>query len=208
MKQFSTLPLRISALFIFILPCAALSGQSYDNSNARAQLANLTQDVRLLSQKLGQLEVRMGQLERENRELKEQLVSQKKLEKRLARYDDTLKSSLNEIRQAFRSADEAQKKAIISAVSKQISELAEQTQKTIDALADYVGHQGSAIPQIQFSDDFPKTGIRYEVKPGDTIAKIASDHDVPVKDIINANQLANPDRIKVGQNLFIPMNQN
>lgn len=194
--------------FLLLLAVAALpsalhaQGATTDN---RLQIANLTQDVRIMAQRLGQLEVRLEQLERENAELKKQLVDKKELDRRINQLNTTLQASLNRMRQELDAASESQRAAIITAVSKQINDLAEQTQKTIDALADYVGHQGSAIPAIQFSDDYPKTGIRYEVKPGDSLARIAAQHNVPVRDIINANRLTNPDRIQVGQNLFIPM---
>lgn len=173
--------------------------------DARVQLANLTQDVRILTQRLGQMEVRLEQLERENSELKKQAVNKQELDRRIGQLNTSLQTSLNRMRLELESAAEQERTAIIAAVSRQIGELADQTQKTIDALADYVGHEGSGIPAIQFSDDYPKTGIRYEVKPGDSLAKIASQHNVPVRDIINANQLTNPDRIQVGQNLFIPI---
>lgn len=44
----------------------------------------------------------------------------------------------------------------------------------------------------------------YKVKPGDTLSKIAADFGVSVQDIINANTLADPNRLSIGQELKIP----
>lgn len=181
-----------------------LKAQNFSSTDPRVQIANLTQDVRLLTQKVGQLQVRVEQLEKENAALRKQAIDQKDLESRLTQVNTNLQTNLNNLRRDFSSADEAQKEAIIKAVSNQISDLADQTQKTIDALADYVGHQGTSIPAVEFSNDFPNTGFRYEVMPGDSLVKIAQKHGVNIRDIINANRLVDPDKIQVGQNLFIP----
>ncbi len=47
-------------------------------------------------------------------------------------------------------------------------------------------------------------GVEHTVRPGDSIAKIASQYGTTVEAIVTANNLANPDRISVGQKLFIP----
>ncbi len=47
----------------------------------------------------------------------------------------------------------------------------------------------------------------YEVKPGDTLAAIASRHNTSVAEIVRANSLSNPDQLKISQRLIIPVNQ-
>jgi len=44
----------------------------------------------------------------------------------------------------------------------------------------------------------------YVVQTGDTLFTIAQQFDITVQDIVNANTLANPDRLDVGQTLIIP----
>jgi LysM repeat protein len=44
----------------------------------------------------------------------------------------------------------------------------------------------------------------YIVKPGDTLSKIAAQLNVEMQDIINANNLTNPNRLSIGQELIIP----
>lgn len=46
--------------------------------------------------------------------------------------------------------------------------------------------------------------VDYTVKRGDTLGKIARDHDVSVADLVDANSLPNPDLIRIGQVLVIP----
>lgn len=47
-------------------------------------------------------------------------------------------------------------------------------------------------------------GVEHTVRAGDSIARIASQYGTTVEAIVTANNLANPDRISVGQKLFIP----
>lgn len=48
------------------------------------------------------------------------------------------------------------------------------------------------------------TGYEHEVKPGQTLSEIAAVYGVRAQAIIEANQLTNPNAIRVGQKLFIP----
>jgi len=54
------------------------------------------------------------------------------------------------------------------------------------------------------ADNFPKHGIMYTVQKGDTVALIAKKTGAKPQDIINANQLADPSKIFVGQVIAVP----
>ena len=58
--------------------------------------------------------------------------------------------------------------------------------------------------QSTFKDDFPKEGINYTVQAGDTLGEIARKNNAKLQDIVNANKIADPTKIQVGQTLFIP----
>ncbi|MCL5934985.1 MAG: L,D-transpeptidase family protein [Bacillota bacterium] len=45
----------------------------------------------------------------------------------------------------------------------------------------------------------------YVVQPGDTLWKIAREHNISLDALLAANPLANPDRLEVGQKINIPM---
>lgn len=47
-------------------------------------------------------------------------------------------------------------------------------------------------------------GYEHTVGPGETLSAIAQVYDVTTKTIIEANEIVNPDRLRVGQVLFIP----
>lgn len=59
-------------------------------------------------------------------------------------------------------------------------------------------------PAGTFSTDFPKQGTAYTVQKGDTVDLIARKTGAKFQDIVNANKLAEPSHIFVGQKLFIP----
>jgi LysM repeat protein len=46
--------------------------------------------------------------------------------------------------------------------------------------------------------------MAYEVRPGDTLTAIAADHGVSVQAILDANDITDPDMIRVGQQIVIP----
>ena len=83
-----------------------------------------------------------------------------------------------------------------------MEKLGKQTNTAIDSLA-----KGMATrPTVQtiFTEDFPKEGVSYTVQKGDSLALIAKKTGAKAQDIVNANKIADPSHIQVGQTLFIP----
>ncbi len=194
--------------FIFILCQTFAWSQNYPASqDYRIQIANLTQDVRRLSQQVGQLQLRLEQLERENQTLRTSQISNQSLDAQLDALNLKVTSNINALKKEFAEADELQKQAIIREVSKQMTVLAEQTKKALDALGKVVGFEASTTPNIQFDNSFPKNGIAYTVKPGDTLSGIARKHNSTVRDIQNANKIADPQELKAGETIFVPQKQ-
>ncbi len=50
----------------------------------------------------------------------------------------------------------------------------------------------------------PAGAHTYEVRPGDTLSEIARDHSVTVSELMSANGITNPNRVRSGQRLTIP----
>ncbi len=48
--------------------------------------------------------------------------------------------------------------------------------------------------------------VSYEVKPGDTLAAIASRYGISVAELVRANNLTNPNQLQISQKLIIPAN--
>jgi len=85
---------------------------------------------------------------------------------------------------------------------------------TLPAVAGACGESASApetLPPIVTTTTTtttiaPSTTIPelYEIQPGDTLRKIADEFGVSMEDIINLNQITNPDKIEAGQRIKIP----
>jgi len=155
--------------------------------------------VLALQQDVAQLQRQVGRLELEIESLKTQYEGLVKKVKTMAHPTHTsitaesIKEQMDSLRQELKTQAEQDKKDLLQQLSKKIdqwaapsSSKAEPTQKTT------------------FENDYPKEGIVYTVKPGDTLSKIAQENGSTVRDIQNANQIANPKNIQVGQSLFIP----
>jgi murein DD-endopeptidase MepM/ murein hydrolase activator NlpD len=59
-------------------------------------------------------------------------------------------------------------------------------------------------PPARADEDVPElVGVWYTVERGDTLGGIARAHDVPLEDLAEINGLVDPDRLEVGQVLFL-----
>jgi LysM repeat protein len=148
-------------------------------------VASLREDVRLLSQRVNELSLRVEQLERANSDLQAR-VGQNYVT--LAQLNDAIKDDRHETLQL---------------VSAQIEKLANETQAAINALAKNAATR-PPVSAPTFTDDYSKEGVSYTVQRGDTLSSIAHKTNARTQDIINANKIADPTRLQVGQTLFIP----
>lgn len=199
-----------SSLLVFLCLgalCALAAPLSAQSDNLRVNVANLTQDVRQLTQAVKTMRLEIEALHRENARLREQVAaasSNRDTQTQIA----ALASDLERLRREYRSADEAQKKQIISEISRQMDAFAEETQAALGAIAEAAGSQPQIETPVSFSSDYPQTGITYTVRSGDTLSKIARDHGSTIKHIQNANKIVNPSRdLRVGETIFIPIAQ-
>lgn len=160
--------------------------------------ANLREDVRGLTQRVGDLMLRLEQLERENAELRQRASAADKSYLTLTE----LNNAINDLNLNLRNAIGTAKTETLQHVAVQIEKLAKQTNAALDSLA----KAQAARPSVQttFGDDYPKDGTRYTVEKGDTIASIAKKTGARTQDIINANKIPDPSHIMVGETLIIP----
>lgn len=166
--------------------------------NAQVELANLREDVRGLVQRVGELALRVEQVERENAELRQRAGA---ADKSLATVSQ-LNEAVADLNRTIRSSAAATKAETLQQVSAQLEKLGRQTNAALEAIAK--SQATRPVVQTSFSEDFPKEGISYTVQKGDTLAVIAKKTGARQQDIVNANKLADPSRIVVGQTLFIP----
>ena len=185
-----------AVLFVagFALLPGAVSAQS-----AAVELANLREDVKLFNQRAGDLalkvemlEKKVGDLERENAALKSSTsyatVAQ-------------LNQSVADLRQAIAAGDTA----TAERAAAQIKKLGDATNDALAAVGK-VQAKPVSTPAVTpvFSENFPAEGLTYTVQKGDTLSTIARNAGAKVQDIINANKISDPTKVKVGDTLFIP----
>lgn len=199
-KPLLTLLFLLSGTFILTQPVSA-------QSDVRVAVANLNQDVTLIAQQLKTLRLEIEGIQRENVQLRAQVAaatSNRSTENQIS----NLSSAIEALRREYRQADEVQKQQIISEVTRQIDALAKETQGALNTVAKAVESQPNVVTPVHFSEDYPKTGKPYVVRSGDTLSGIARAHGSTVKNIQNANKIANPAKdLQVGQTIFIPIAQ-
>jgi LysM repeat protein len=161
-------------------------------------LANMREDIRGLSQRVSELSLRIEQLERANNELRDRAGSSERAFVTLNQLND----ALADLNRNLKSAIAASRAETLEQVATQIEKLGKQTNAAIDSLAK--GMATRPAVQTTFADDYAKEGVSYTVQKGDTLAVIAKKTGAKQQDIINANKIADPSKIQVGQTLFIP----
>lgn len=167
--------------------------------SAGVELANLREDVRLLVQRVGDLQLRVEQLERENQDVRARVSQQNHVT--VAQ----LNEAIADLNRAIKSQGVATKNETLQQVSAQMEKMVQQTNSAIETLAKNINASRSPIAApASFSNDFPKEGIEYTVQKGDSLAAIAKKTGASTRDIINANRLSDPSKIQAGQTLFIP----
>jgi LysM repeat protein len=193
--------MKAAAFALFAIAILAPS-LSFAQSPEARRIADLEQDVLQLKTQMGQMNLAMEALQRENAALRTRLDAGNN---RATLVTTTqLDTQLANLRAELIRAQDAQKTEIVDEVSRQIERLAQQTQAALQAQAAQAAQAPAAAPAVQFSDNYPKTGISYTVQRGDTLSEIARRNNSTVEDIRNANQIVDPRRLTPGQVLFIP----
>lgn len=168
------------------------------------ELANLREDVRLLTQRVGELQLRVEQLETENRDLRNKTSAASQSYATVSQ----LNEAVSELNRAIKSSSASTKTETLQQVSAQLEKLVRQTNASLDSIEKKLNApRASSSPVMAaptFSDDYPKEGVSYTVQKGDSLASIAKKTGGTQKDIINANKIADPSKIQAGQTLFIP----
>lgn len=166
-------------------------------------LADMQQDMALLKREVGNLRLEVEQLSRENAALERKIQQMKNS----SSSTDLVRAQMASVRSDVSSQNEALKREIVSIVKKDIEALASQTNDAVQKLAKAIGQRPQAEMPKSFGDDYPKMGITYVVKSGDTLGKIARANNSKIKWIQDANKIADPNRgLRVGESIFIPQN--
>ena len=169
---------------------------AYPGGSGSVEIANLREDIRVLTQRVGDLGLRVEQLERQNSDL------QAKAGQNYVTLTQ-LNAALADLNRAMQSALADEKRDTLHEVSVKLEKLARETQAAIDAVAKGAATRAPVAPPT-FTDTYSKEGVSYTVQRGDTLSSIAHKTGGRVEDIINANKITDPSRLQVGQTLFVP----
>jgi LysM repeat protein len=190
-----------SLLLCFIFGSVCLSGNlSAQNQEARALVADLSQDIALMDRQIRGLKLDIEIL-KDNQAETLNKSSARALELKL----NQMSNDLNILKKAVSAQEKRIKQAILNEVAEQMDAYVSQINSQIAFTESQVK---SADVKKVFSDSYPKSGVSYEVQSGDTLSQIAAQFGSKVQYIQDANQINDPARdLRVGDIIFIPLTE-
>jgi len=173
---------------------------------AGRQFAGLEQDVAELRTELAKLSQQMADLDQAVRSLRAQPAaapqgaSREAILAEVDRRNTALRADLDRALAAFT-------KQVNQALATRVATpapTAPPAALTADAVAPANPADTAAPANPALPPDMPRTGIRYKVRAGDTLSGIARRHQSRVDWILKANQMQNPDALRVDDEILIP----
>ena len=191
----------LSILFCFILNSFCFSGNLWaQNQEVRAFVADLSQDITLMDRQIRSLSLEIEIL-KDNQAETNNRPSLRALEMKL----NQMGNDLNALKLALSAQERRIKQAVLDEVNKQMNVYV----SNINSRLGYIDDSENKLDVKEvFSDNYPKSGVSYEVQSGDTLSQIAVQFGSRVEYIQNANQINDPARdLLVGDIIFIPLTE-
>lgn len=189
--------LKISGFFL------VLGVPLYGVEPLSTTLADITEETSLLRQEVGQLRLGLEVTSKEHARLQEQLKELGIVQKHLTEQQKSEEKSSKTTISNFEGEWARYKKDVLVQVTDQIEKLSQKTQEALDSFAKSLTGKVVLDDSI-FDEDYPKQGVVYTVKQGDTLSEIALKNSSKIKDIQDANKITKPKHLRVGQSIFIP----
>ena len=191
----------LSLLLCFIFSNAFVSGNlSAQNQEARALVADLSQDIALMDRQVRGLKLDIEILKENQAETNKQ-SSIRALEIKL----NQMSNDLNALKTAISAQEKRIKQAVLDEVAKQMNVYVSNINSQLGLKNN--SEKKSEVKEV-FTDNYPKSGVSYEVQSGDTLSQIAVQFGSKVEYIQNANQINDPARdLRVGDIIFIPLTE-
>ena len=200
MEFYYVMLINRSVLLYFVFGIAS----SFSFADINVRVANLKQDMELVSRELVGLRTEVELLRRENAQLRVQV------EQSIRKYSSNTGSSAENLQ---RMSDRMQglENRLNQSENSQII-----LQKSMEAkVKDLIMQMNKGFEKVQtvskpvstaqsFNQDYPQSGFVHKVKSGETVSSIAKKYDSKVSWIINANQIQDPKKVYVGKELFVP----
>ena len=177
---------------------------NFVHADITIRVANLKQDMELVTRELAGLRTEVELLRRENAQLKVQVEQFNRKQSSnagvssgaLQRMNDrliTIESRLarsEKTQIALQNGIEAKMGSLISQMNKGFEQVHSPPPKS------------SAVPT--FNQDYPQNGFVHKVEKGETVSSIAKKYSSKTQWIIHANQIVDPKRVFIGKELFVP----
>ena len=191
----------VKAVFIVFLIC--FSGANLFG-DITIRVANLKQDMELVSRELAGFRTEVELLRRENAQLRIQVEQSTRKQSSnvgtstqvLQGISDRLQSMENRLNQ-----NEKSQLALQKSIEIKMKDLISQMNKGFDQVH---SSPSSTTTSPTFDQDYPQKGFVHVVEKGETISSIAKKYKSQTKWIINANQIVDPKKVFVGKELFVP----
>ena len=191
-------------LFLSVLICTTLSALWVSNTlhgqdqSLRISLADMSQDISLMDRQIRALKLEIEAL-KGNQAIFESKGSIRNLETRITQ----LEASMRNFKNAYMSQEKELSQKVLAQVATQMDAYIETLNTSLSVLYKPL----DSISKV-FSNDYPKTGLSYEVQPGDTLSQIAAKFGSKVHYIQNANSIKDPSRdLRIGDTIFIPITE-
>ncbi len=181
---------RLALLTGVLIPTLLLTGCFVTTADMQQQSMRTREDLALVREELQQTKGRIQLIQDQQEQLWQEL--------------ERIKLSSSQQGQSILSKSKEEMERLqkhIAALEEQRvqdrKKIVNQMSKTI---ADVVSKSQTAGGHTRISE----YGVEHTVAGGETLSEIASAYGVSVRVLIQANKLQNPDRLKVGQKIFIP----
>ncbi len=155
--------------------------------------------------------------ERETRERAEGMMVRDEITRMTGRQEN-LQTQIDEIWdeiQNMRETERRRSREAFDTLDRQVSDLerqvsrlesarAQDRQEIIDRMTATISELLASSAAAQPASRGRQTGVEHTVRPGETLSEIASAYGVTVRALLQSNSMENPDRIRVGDRIFIP----
>jgi LysM repeat protein len=172
--------------------------------NERIMMANLKQDLELINREVTGLRSEVELLRRENAQLRVALeqVSRSPQSNQETGLVLELQNRMQVLELALKQSERA-RESMQDGVNQKFQQMIEQMNLGFEQVTSQ-NKQKSAPQPPSFSSDYPKNGFVHKVEKGETVSSIAQKYQSKVSWIIDANQIADPTKVFVGRELFVP----
>ncbi len=191
MKAFPPQALFFAIAFLIFLPAAHAQSRA-DFAGLEQDVSSMREEIRKLRDEVENLRTRLEQSQSKTGE-SEQQRAKTRLEIR-AEVNQDLDKRFTAMAEATNRALADMKKQVNDALAKSGNATANTSTRSVDA----------PTPSRATPGDMPKNGIRYTIKAGDSVYKIARDNKSKAAWIFTANRLSPDSTIQAGREIFIP----